>query len=394
MKVPYYIEDIFVEFFDFSRDYGVSMQHQDRSASLSFYQTIMKGDYFTENQAKYVLKILYKYRIVMKAHLDYEDRLEIPQWKNPFRVIDNSKRVWVEFSELELPWICFKFPFQLKDEFDEEFRAWNQSTGSRSVWNRERKIRMIQLYDFNIIQIYEYVKKAEFEIENSFMDAMAGVEEIWQSSNLFTTQSTITDGTVELVNADEDAINYFEKNKINRIGHDLVLAKNMGYYLNTKPTNQIERIAASKSNTFWIKDKEEFIKLAYETSGKVAIILDRSDDALPWIRELAETIDQCGFDKQDFRVCFRASNEIDPEFNKWVNKNKFGGKIGTAKFLIFQHKPAKWLFNGENDVIIVASNDLLPPTNSTTRAVFSNHPCVVYIGDFKPTKQKDDIVEL
>ena len=393
MTVPYYIEDIFIEFVDISSMQGVPLQYQDRSAAHSFYQNIQQGNHFTENQAKYVIKILYKYRNVMKEYLDYEDRLELPQWKNPFRVIDLSLKVWVEHDG-DLPWICFKFPFQIKELFDEEFKLWNNFGKSRSVWDRERKIRKLQLYDFNLIQIYEFVKTNNFEIDDSFMEAMSAVEEIWQNSHAFLKKCSITENGVELINATEDAKTYFLENRTDSIEQNLFLAKNMGYILDKNPTNNVEVIASSSSNTFWIKTQEDFLTLAYQTPGKIAIILDRSSQSLPWIKELAETIEKCGFDKKDFRVCFRASNEIDPDFNKWVSKNNFGGKIDTAKFLIFQHKPAKWLFNGENDVIIVASNELLPSTNSTTKAMFNNHPCVVYIGEYKPTKQKDNIVEL
>ena len=393
MTVPYYIEDIFIEFVDISSMHGVPLQYQDRSAAHSFYQNIQQGNHFTENQAKYVIKILYKYRNVMKEYLDYEDRLELPQWKNPFRVIDLSLKVWVEHDG-DLPWICFKFPFQIKELFDEEFKLWNNFGKSRSVWDKERKIRKLQLYDFNLIQIYEFVKTNNFEIDDSFMDAMAAIEEIWQSSESVSKRCQINEGVVSLVNAGEDAINYFNEHKTAVVSHDLLLAKNMGYLLNKNPTTPIEKIASSPTNTFWVKSQKEFIELAYETSGKIAIILDRSHDSVSWIKELASVVDQYGYSKNDFRVCFRTSNEIDPDFNKWVSKNNFGGKIDTAKFLIFQHKPAKWLFNGENDVIIIASNELLPSTNSTTKAMFNNHPCVVYIGEYKPTKQKDNIIEL
>ena len=393
MTVPYYIEDIFIEFVDLCSMNSVPLQYQDRSAAHSFYQNIQQGNNFTENQAKYVIKILYKYRNVMKEYLDYEDRLELPQWKNPFRVIDLSMKVWVEHDG-DLPWICFKFPFQIKELFDEEFKLWNNFGKSRSVWDKERKIRKLQLYDFNLIQIYEFVKTNNFEIEDSFMEAMSAVEEIWQNSHAFLKKCSITETGVKLINATEDAKTYFLENRTDSIEQNLFLAKSMGYILDKNPTNNVEAIASSSSNTFWIKTQEDFLTLAYQTPGKIAIILDRSSQSLPWIKELSETIEKCGFDKKDFRVCFRASNEIDPDFNKWVSQNKFGGKIDTAKFLIFQHKPAKWLFNGENDVIIVASNELLPSTNSTTKAMFNNHPCVVYIGEYKPTKQKDNIVEL
>lgn len=394
MTVSYYIEDIFVEFIEICSHNGISMQSQDRSAAYGFYQNIIQGDQLTENQGKYVIKILFKYRNVVRPHFDYEDRLESPVWKKPFRVIDLSKKVWVELNNERLPQVGFKFPYQYKEIFESEFKSWSETGNVRSTWDRNRKVRLVQLYEVNLIQIYEFAKTNEFEIEDSFMEALSAVEEIWQKPEQVLKKSILNNGRVELVNATEDAVNYFESNKKNNVSNDVLLAKSMGYVLEKKPKNLAEKIAATPTNTFWIKTCEEFLELAYQTSGKIAIILDRSRESLPWIKDFAKIIDNSGFDKKDFRVCFRASNEIDPDFNKWVSKNKFGGKIDTAKFLIFQHKPAKWLFNGENDVTIVASNDLLPSTNSTTKAMFYRHPCVVYIGDYKPTTQKDDIVEL
>lgn len=390
MTVPYYIEDIFIEFIDICTNVGVSMQQQDRSAAYSFYQNIQNRDSFTENQAKYIVKILYKYRNVVRAHLDYEDRLLEPRWKKPFRTIDLSKKVWIEKDTLGAPSVVFRFPYQFKETFDNEISV----SQVRSTWDRERKVRVICLYDINLIQVYEFCKNNQFEIDDSFMEAMSVVEEIWQNREYILQTSTIREGVVELTNASPDALEYFEKHRTGSTNNDLLLAKNMGYPSRKFARNKIETIAASPSNTFWVKTQKEFIELAYQIDGKIAIILDRTSESIPWIMNLAETIESCGYNKKDFRVCFRAKNTIDPEFNQWVSKNKFGGKIADAKFLIFQHKPPKWLFNGENDVIILASNELLPSTNSTTRSMFQHHPCVIYIGEYKPTKQEDNIIEL
>ena len=180
----------------------------------------------------------------MKEYLDYEDRLELPQWKNPFRVIDLSLKVWVEHDG-DLPWICFKFPFQIKELFDEEFKLWNNFGKSRSVWDKERKIRKLQLHDFNLIQIYEFVKTNNFEIEDSFMEAMSAVEEIWQNSHAFLKKCSITETGVELINATEDAKTYFLENRTDSIEQNLFLAKSMGYILVKNPTNNVEAIASS-----------------------------------------------------------------------------------------------------------------------------------------------------
>jgi len=394
MKNSFYIEDIFLEFMTYVDHNTFRMQYQDRSAAYSFYTTIINNGDLTQNQGNYILKILYKYRNVVKPHMEYETELENPNWKKPFRVIDNTKSIWIEEDNDKALWVCLKFPYQFKDTFDVEFKGWQDFYGSKSVWDRERKLRKLYLYDFNIIQINEFVKEQGFEIDETFSEAVSSVEEIWQNSETLQKRSVIENGVV-LKNAPEDALEYFESKKTGNVANDLFLAKSMGYLLDKNPHTIVEKIAATNSNSFWIKTNKEFLELCYSVEGKICIILDRTSDSLNWIKSLAESIDQYGFERTDFRVCFRTSNTNDADFNKWVSENKFGGKIKDAKFLIFQHKPAKWLFKDKSDVIIYASNNLYPGTNSTARALIQYHPCVIFVGDIQPTNSKENtVVEL
>ena len=390
MENLYYIEDIFCEFMSTVSQGAIGLQHYDRKAAFSFYTTISNGQALTENQAKYVLKILFKYRNVAKVFFDYEDKLDTPMWKQSFRVVDNSKKIWIEQDENNQIWICLKFPYAFKDTFDTEL----EYIPKASFWNAERKIRTLKFYQHNVIQLYEWAKEHGFELSDEFMKAVTEVEEIWQNSEHYEMQSDVIGGEVFLINADDDAQNYFDNKKTGVTQKDLYLAKSMGFNYVNKPKTKIEKIAKSSSNLFWVKSQLEFLQLAYQIDGKVAIILDRNDDAMVWVKDLANLLDQSDYDRNDFRVCFRTSNKVDPEFNKWVTDNQFGGKIESAKFLIFLHKPAKWLFNSENDVIMYATNEILPSTNSHSRALYQSHPCVVYVGGIKPVEKEEEIIEL
>ena len=393
MTTPITIEEIFIKFVETMQINHLSMWGQDRAATHSFYQTLIDNKSITQNQGAYIIKILYKYRNVCKLYYDYEDFLENPVWKNPFRVINNSKRIWVEQDQEKKLWFCCQFPFQLKEEFDKEFDvSYNHNS---SVWDRERRIRKLSFYDFNIIQMQDFCKKHDFEFDDTFVEALAQVEEIWQSQALHLKSASIKNNSVVLENASDDASEFFESKKTGNVNSDLILAKNMGYIFNGHPSNSFEKIASNKAHKFFAKNIQEFLEISYGVNGKIVLILERGDQTENWIKFLADQIDKLGYNKKDFRICFRSSNKENPDFNKWVNENGFGGKISDAKFLIFQQKPAKWLFKDENDVIIVATNEILPGMNSTARALFNNHPCVIFIGEFKPVKNiKENIVEL
>jgi len=395
MANKFYIEDIFVKFFTTMSQNGIGMQVHDTRAASSFYMTLVDGNDITEKQGAYILKLLHKYRNTCAAYYDYRDLLENPTWKKPFRIVDNRKLVWVEKDDNNTHWICLKFPFAFKEIFDEEIGKSDQYLNGTNVWDRNKKIRKLFLYDFNIIQMVEFCKKHDFEIMDSAIEAVSAVEEIWNNQEQYLKTSLIENGSVILQNSVEESSKYFLANKTNNINSDLLLAKSLGHLYLGKTNNYWKKIASNKTNIFHCKDINTFLKICYEANGKIVILLDKTDESIEWIKALAWNIDSQGYDKSDFRVCFRTSNQTNPEFNDWVNKNGFGGKIDTAKFLIFREKPAKWLFKDEKDVIIVASNDLLPGLNASAKSMLKSHPCVIYINEYKPVRQHGEtIIEL
>jgi hypothetical protein len=99
-------------------------------------------------------------------------------------------------------------------------------------------------------------------------------------------------------------------------------------------------------------------------------------------------------DKNLFRVCFRANKNDTSNLNNWVKDNGFGGKIDGAKYLIFQKRPAKWLFKDGFDATIVITNNIIQTSQTTTRLLLERSPIVLYVGDFDPTLMRKNIVEL
>lgn len=392
MLLSNYIEDIFLEFYDFVISRGIPLQKQDDAPLVSFYGVLISGEQLTEAQGNYVLKILHKYKNFVSIHgLDYSSKLVSPTWKNSFRVLDTSKKVYVETDAAGAIWVCLKFPYQLKKAFEESLH----SVKIASVWDAEARVRRINLYTCNLVQVGEFVHQHGFEIEDSFLTVLGQVEEIWTNQNKISPASIISNNSVELVNANEDAISFWNLNKTNNIETDLLLAKSMGFLLDKKPETVIERIAATKPNQYWVKDNASLLSLCNQIDGKVCIILDRVGNSTAWLKEFAASIDQCNINRDTVKVCFRAEKNDSSDLNEWVKENGFGGKIDEEKFLIFNHKPAKWLFKETNSVKILVSNNLYPSTNAVTREWFNSHPLVIYVGNIKPSEQRNNnIVEL
>lgn len=391
-----YVEDIFLSFYRLVHTGQINVQHQDFSPILSFHTKIEEDSPLTKNQADYVVKILEKYKnLAQMCGVDYYSDLQSATWKHPFRVLDLSKKIYVEKSETGKLEICLKFPYQLKKEFDEEINVNLPNSHRTSHWDPDDKVRRLNFYDFNLISLYEFAVKHNFEIDDTFMNVMADVEEIWQNSDDVVPFSEITNSGIQLRNANEDAIAYWHSQITESFTSDMLLAKSMGFVLRKTPETLIEKIASSQENSFWIKNNSDLLSISSCINGKICIILDRTSNTVEWLRRFVADADKCGINRDEIKVCFREGKDSKSGINEWIKAAGVGGKVDDGKILIFETKPAKWLFKESNDVKLLVTNNVYPPTNNLAKDWFNSHPCVIYLGDTKPTEQRGQkIVEL
>ena len=389
-----FAEDIFTKFYDWVSQQKISIQGQDFSPISSFHEKIINGSELTKNQANFLIKLLEKYKTMSAmAGFDYRLQLENIKWRKGFRVLDLSKSIYVELRENKLE-ICLKFPYQLKKEFEDEIDN-GQPSSLHNFWDHEHKVRRLDFYHYNLISLYEFACKHNFEIDDTFMIALGDVEEIWQNSECVSPRSTIGIYGVELKNSSQETKQWWDEHQRSSPVSDLLLAKSMGFVYQEKPTNLVEKIAASQENSFWIKSNQEFFQLAKSVSGKICVLLDRSSATLPWLQSFVADAEKSDISREEIKVCFRDNKESTTGLNDWIKIAGVGGKVETGRILIFESKPAKWLFKSDNDVTLVVTNNIFPPTNTMARDWFACHPCVIYLGDTRPTETKGQkIVEL
>ena len=389
-----FAEDLFVEFYRLVAQQAITIQGQDFSPISSFHEKLINNGELTKNQANFLIKLLEKYKTVAAlAGLDYKEQLVDLKWKKSFRILDLSKKIYVELRENKLE-ICLRFPYQLKKEFEDEIES-RETLLAHSFWDPADKVRRLDFYHYNLIALYEFACKHNFEIDDTFMNVLSDVEEIWQNSEYAAPRSEVSIYGVDLKNAGESAQQWWEDHRTNDPYKDLLLAKRMGFLYQEKPLSMVEKIAASQENSFWIKSNQEFFELVKSFSGRTCVLLDRSSATLPWLQNFVTDAEKSGVSREEIKVCFRDSKESSTGLNDWIKIAGVGGKVETGRILIFESKPAKWLFKDSNDVTLVVTNNIFPPTNTMARDWFMCHPCVIYLGDTRPTETKGQkIVEL
>jgi hypothetical protein len=371
-------------------DNEFSIDQTDISVLHSLNGAVQREGALTRKQAMLVLKILSKYAASPNIGFDLQKIVDNPKWRADFRKIDQTRSVKVEKDEHGNLWFVLKFPYTLLKPFEE--RIVNDENKNETSWCPDQRVKRLKFYEFNIVSIYEFAQEYDFAIDETFIEALHKVEEIWQQQDNISPYSSVKDNQVVLFNAVPDAQSHFQQHRSGVIEQDLFLAKSMGYIykIDSQPTSVVEKIAQEAGNHFWLKTNREFLQLYKSIDGIAAIILDRNtENMLEWLQQFILDAVDIGVDTSLFRVCYREPSDSKIPFNSWIKDNGLGGKVDGGKLFFFRHKPAKWLFRDNVDVKLVATNSFTPVHELTTTWWLQSHPCVCYITDIKPTKTRN-----
>jgi hypothetical protein len=392
-----YTEDIFLEFYYLVDRNIISVEHRDVEPIESFYSTIASGKQLTRSQSNFIIRILSKYIHNIEDKIDgVKETIDSPKWKNPFREIDNTRSLSLHVDENHVKYLLVKFPFAFKDTYAKEFIGGSRSL---SMWDVDLKVQKIKLLDVNLVSFVDLARKYKFEIDSTVVDAVDTVEEYWNDQLDYIPYSVVEDHAVQLKNATESSINYFEKNKTGNIDQDLFLAKTLGYTAyNREPITFIDQIVTSDENKFWIKTTESLLALLKNINAwPVVIVLDRATDTIDWCNQFITALEETGNQNIKTKICFRypSTDTKGSVFNQWIKDHGYGADMKEGQIFICNHKLPKWMLKEEFDVKILISNGIYPSTNTTTESLMDSHHTVLFLGDIKPSeKRKKKIVEL
>lgn len=377
-----YAEDAFEDFYELVINRNIIPDKPDRSPITSFGNIIISKRQFTEKQAQFAIKLLSKYQKQSVIHgLDYEEVILNPKWKNSFRSIDYSRKIWIEQDEEHTIWVCLKFPYRLKESFEHTVANKMDAQFNDDIYDKDRSVRMMQINCVNFVSLEEFVNSNGFEKDKSYEDILSFINEALLNSDNIIPKSVIKNNEVILKNSTQENNTFFNSNKTGNIKNDLLLAKSMGIYFSGNVSNTIEQICSLESNIYWLEDDIKFFSISKELEGTIVYVRDRSVQAIPWMKGILAVTDQLNIPREDIVVCFRESEQ----FNNFLKEQGVTGKIGNQKYFFFEYKPPKWLFSKKKDVKLIGTDVLfmnqLPPI---TRHWFGSHPCVININKSKP----------
>jgi len=390
-----YVEDAFEDFYHLIVCRQIIPEKQDKGPITSFGNIIISNRQFTEKQGSFALKLLHKYQKISELHgLDYEDIIVSPSWKNSFRVIDYTRKVWVEQDEEQCVWICVKFPYKLRQEFDKNVTVGMDELDS-DVYDKDRALRMLSANKTNFLALDEFVKTNNFECDRSYDDLISFVNEAMLNNEKIIPLAYISESGVQLKNVTESVEDYFQLHKSHKDLKDILLVKSMGIPFMSTMSTPVHKIASSETSFFWTHNLKTYLSIINETDATSVFIKDRNVSAVDWTVKFLAAADEIGIEREDIVICFRD----DDNFNDYIKQQRVTGKISDQKIFVFDHKPAKWLFKKKKDVTIIGTDVLfmnhLPPV---ARSWVEAHHCVINVNESKPVLtyifEEKNIVEL
>ena len=379
------MEQLFAEFYECAMQNGIPVQQTDKSPCKSFYNLCALNKPLTEKQANFVLRLLKKYQTFAESYgLEYEEELKEPQWQYPFRTIDTTKSVFVEYDEDSMPWVCFKFPYSIIQTF-ENAMPYISASKEEFVYDKDRKLRMAPIHDLNLIQVAEFIKSAGFETDTTFENYVSYAEEINNNIDDYEPHSIVYNSTLEFKNAPRD-LQYQTKD----VDADCFTAKSMAYPVRNTSSNKFDKVCSATTNKFWTTSWDTLFEVAERIPGNVAIVLNKTTQNSELKTVLTEIVDSANawqVNTGKIKVCFRTDNKHNKEFNEWLAVKNLTGPVSDGKYFIFESKPAKWLFKNKIDVSIIATNTVYMHGNALTNSWFKTHPCVFYVTASEPMKE-------
>jgi hypothetical protein len=391
-----YIEDIFLKFYEIVFEKSITIDRFDIDPCRNFYRLCIEDKPLTERQGIFMVKILEKYKDSVKdVFFDYSECLALKKFKRDFRIIDNSKKIYLEEENGQTS-ICFQFPFSFKDTFDREFGR-QLEFPYYSKWDAVKKARTIDLFSVNILTVYDFVEKNQFFIDDSFFSILADLDHALENQDSIIPSSYLINQQIGFISIPEETKHEFLEKNFDTIDQQLFYAKTMGYpcLLKENVKDPLSKIISSKSNIFWTPEIDYLFSLYKKLKVKVVIIIDRAQDQIQWLDRFLHKSIENNIPNSKIKICFRENKEDDKGLNKWIKNNNLGGKIEDSDILIFNHKPAKWVFKEDNFVKILVTTMINPSTHAVTKDWLETHPCVIYLTDIRPTiKGNKKIVQL
>jgi hypothetical protein len=328
-----YIEDYLIQFYLGTVRVGSFDGQIASSLGLQAYEKKP----MTAKQGAVSLKLIKKYskQFVLKGFDSVYDDIENPNFKNPFRIVENRKTINITNGKISI-----KFPFD-QNLVNTLREISNQSVFCKPIYHPEDKSWIMELNEESLLVVME--KFSDFEWSEDIANFVNQIHDIRKNMDRY----------IPILTKVKD--NYCIKNSIfdnsyTNLEHALIDSFKKGIYVYDDIVNSelielttsnalFKLFSSSPAQKFLINNedfsKKEILSFLNKFDTTVAIFVNEkfdSEDLITWTEDMTSE----GILIDQISVYFRKPSEHDKEFNQKVKDLKLNKDASNTE--------VKWMF--------------------------------------------------
>jgi len=355
---------------------------RDKKVLVSLNKQIQSGNFLTENQGKLLLKILKENWEIVTATITADISLiENPQWTEPFRVIEQLRKVFISIEEN--PKIVVEFTYNKR--IRQSINDLNKVLQGQVVCANPRQYHL-PLTEQNIYNVVRHFQNDDFEIDEKIMDFYREIEEIIESKkDVYNVFSLANEKLISAVKKDVGVIDQNNSLLLNdrHIRYQYqISSKNPENSLKNAIANRTSPKVWINSNTHALVEVIENIQALNRLPLLVVFNGHDSKECLKNLEKLVKSVDTA-----ETGIYFRFDNhaEGDKQFNMFIQSNKLNAKLSPTTMIagIANNKLPKFMIkNGwyPNSVISFSNNF----KNNKSSYYCDSVDLIVYYNDKQP----------
>ncbi len=156
-----------------------SMPARDRKILYSLFRQLTGGHFLTENQGKLLVKIFKEnYTVLDTSNADLLDLIENPIWSEPFRKIEQVRKIYLDGNEDRQIVIEFTFNKRIREQFARMSKELDG--GISSIGNKKHSVALTEK---NLLILLKGFKNFNFTIDQKIIDFYQEIEEILKTAD-------------------------------------------------------------------------------------------------------------------------------------------------------------------------------------------------------------------
>jgi hypothetical protein len=180
----------------------ISLARYDVSVLEHMCETVMNNKALTTRQGDLAVKIILKYaRQLAQKGVDVST-VESPQWRMPLRVMDYSKRMYIQEDK-----IMVEFPF--KTELIDGLREFRKDSQGKGEWNKEKRRWEFALTEYNLVYLKTWAEANQFDIDSETTRLNTFIETAERTG--YSIELDFVDGELTIKNASNSLLAHIDE---------------------------------------------------------------------------------------------------------------------------------------------------------------------------------------